>query len=101
MLTMSQIEAQYPPIEPVVPLPETRFVSSPTDLPLQVPYTSLIEDAFIDNAVHLYNDRIRQSALHPVKLHAGQSAPANGGLGRFATPQPPEIIGGGLVGINI
>ena len=34
-------------------------------------------------------------------LHAGQSAMPNGGIGRFARPQLPEIIGGGLIGINL
>ena len=36
-----------------------------------------------------------------VKLHAGQSAMPNGGIGRFVRPQLPEIIGGGLIGINL
>ena len=101
MLTITQIAERNAPIEPVIPLPETRFAASPTDLPLQPAYTSLIDDALTDNAVHLHNDKIRQNALHPVKLHAGQSAVPNGGIGRFAVPQIPEVIGGGLVGINL
>ena len=102
MLTLLQMAILNLPSQPVIPLPETRFVASSTALPLDPPpYSSIIDGALIDNAIHKYKDRLRQIALHPVKLHAGQSAPPNGGIGRFATPQIPEIIGGGLVGINL
>ena len=101
MIDTWRIGETYPPIEPIIPLPETRFTASPNDLPLTVLYTSIITDALTDNAVHLHNNEIRQSALHPVRLHAGQSAMPNGGIGRFAAPQIPELTGGGLVGINI
>lgn len=68
---------------------------------MQIPYTSMLADVRIANAILKYRDRLRQIALHPVYLHAGQSAMPNGGIGRFAAPQLPEIIGGGLVGINL
>ena len=101
-MTITQMAALNASIEPVIPLPETRFVVSATALPLDPPpYTSMIDDVLIQNALFKYKDRLRQTALHPVKLHAGQSAPPNGGIGRFATPWIPEIIGGGLVGINL
>jgi hypothetical protein len=87
--------------ETLISLLETRYTLSPTAIPLQVAYTSLIKDALIDNAIHLYKDKLRQNALHPIRLHAGQSGMPNGGIGRFAAPQLPEVIGGGLVGINI
>ena len=78
------------------------FTASPAAVPQESPrYSSMIDDALTDNAIHKYRDKLRQIALHPVKLHAGQSAPSNGGIGRFARPQVPEIIGGGLVGINL
>ena len=102
MLTILEIAERNQPVEPAIPLPETRFVESPTALPLDPPpYSSIIDDAFTDNAVHKYNDKLRQTALHPVKLHAGQSTAPNGGIGRFASPQLPELVGGGLVGINL
>ena len=102
VLTITQIAALNAPVEPVIPLPETLFVASPTGLSLAAPpYSSMIDDVLIQNAIHKYKDKLRQIALHPVKLHAGQSAPPNGGIGRFATPRIPEIIGGGLVGINL
>ena len=102
MLNILQIAAMNQPSEPAITIPGTRFVASPTAMPLDPPpYTSITDDALIDNAVHKYTNRIRQNALHPIHLHAGQSAPVNGGIGRFFRPQIPEIIGGGLVGINI
>lgn len=102
MLTIPQMAALHDPVEPVIPLPETRFAASPNALPLDPPpYSSMIDDALTDNAIHKYKDKLRQIALHPVMLHAGQSAPPNGGIGRFAAPRIPEIIGGGLVGINL
>lgn len=101
MLTITQIRAENPPVEPVIPLPETRFEASPTDLPLTTIYSSIFDDVQTDISIHKYRDKIRQNALHPVKLHAGQSAMPNGGIGRFARPQLPEIIGGGLIGINL
>ena len=102
MLTLLQMAVLHSPVKPVVPLPETLTAVSSAALPLTPPpYRSIMDRALIDNAIHKYKDRLRQIALHPVKLHAGQSAPQNGGIGRFARPQIPEIIGGGLVGINL
>ena len=102
MLAIESTQGTTQPVESMVPIPETRFEASPTDLPFTPPpYSSLIDDALIDNFVHKYNNAIRQNALHPIFLHAGQSAPPNGGIGRFAAPQLPEILGGAIVGINI
>ena len=101
MLTITEISAANAPVEPVVPLPTTKFEASPTDLPLSTTYSSIFDDVQRDINIYKYQDKIRQNALHPVKLHAGQSAMPNGGIGRFARPQLPEIIGGGLVGINL
>lgn len=101
MLTITQISAENAPVEPVIPLPTTRFEASPTDLPLTTVYSSIFDDVQSQINVFKYKDTIRQNALHPVKLHAGQSAMPNGGIGRFARPQLPEIIGGGLIGINL
>ena len=102
MLTLLQMAVRNPPVKPVIPLLETRFAASPTALPLDPPpYRSIIDGALIDNAIHKYKGKLRQIALHPVKLHAGQSAPPNGGIGRFAKPQIPELTVGGLVGINL
>ena len=101
MLTITEISAENPPVEPVIPLPTTRFEASPADLPLTTVYSSMLDDVQSQIALFKYKDKIRQNALHPVKLHAGQSAMPNGGIGRFVRPQLPEIIGGGLIGINL
>ena len=101
MLTITQISAENAPVEPLVAPPQTRFETSPTDLPLTTVYSSIFDDLQTQINIHKYRDRLRQNALHPVKLHAGQSAMPNGGIGRFVRPQLPEVIGGGLVGINL
>ena len=101
MLTIMEISAENAPVEPVVALPTTRFEASPTDLPLTTVYSSILDDVQAQINVFKYKDKLRQIALHPVKLHAGQSAMPNGGIGRFVRPQLPEIIGGGLIGINL
>lgn len=100
MSAIPEVSPLQTPVSAVTMLAGTRFVATRTalDLPL---YTSMIHDALVDNAVHKYNDLLRQNALHPVLLHAGQSAMPNGGIGRFAAPQLPELLGGDLVAINI
>jgi hypothetical protein len=102
MLTSSRMTVLASPVDSSIAWSDARFAASLAAAPQDSPgYSSVIDDALTDNAVRTYRDKLRQIALHPVKLHAGQSAPPNGGIGRFARPQIPELIGGGLVGINL
>jgi len=67
-------------------------------------YTSLIDDVMIQNALHLRQDKIRQIALHPVKLHAGQANLPGGELGRPAAREQiliPEMTGGRVLTTNV
>ncbi len=99
MTTLQTLQTLSEGIEPLIPLPETRFTAAKDDPPfLPPPYSSMVDDAFADNRVHLYKDRMRQIALHPVRLQAGQSESPAGGLGRFMLPAPlPEMRGGKIL----
>lgn len=87
------------------PISTRRVSASDLDLPfLAPPYSSLIQDVFTDIHIHKYKDLLRQNALHPVKLQAGQANFPNGELGRPATPDPvliPEMIGGRVLTTNV
>lgn len=68
------------------------------------PYTSLIDDVMIQNNLHHYKDKLRQIALHPVKLQAGKANMPNGEFGRPATPDQlmvPEMLGGRVLKTNV
>lgn len=87
------------------PIATRRVSASDLDLPyLAPPYSSLIQDVFTDINIHKYKDELRQTALHPVKLQAGQSNLPNGELGRPVAMDPifvPEMIGGNILTTNI
>ena len=50
------------------------------------PYSSMLDDVFAQDAGFKRQDALRQTALHQVKLKAGQHSPVNGELGRNALP---------------
>lgn len=104
MPTFTELEALTGSVKPIIPLPETRFDGHWTDVTLPPPYTSLFDDVQRDIDIHLRNNKIRQNALHPVYLQAGQSPLPNGEFGRPAARHPvllPELLGGRILYTNI
>lgn len=105
MTRFEDIQALTGSIRMRVSIPSTRFTAHEMDLPFLPPaYTSIIDDVMIQNTLHKYNDKLRQIALHPVKLQAGQSNLPAGELGRPAAPLPvlvPEMLGGRLLTTNV
>ena len=99
MADMQELQALTEGVKPVIPIIETRFEASPTDLPFTPPpYSSMIDDALMDGRIHLRKDKLRQTALGPVRLKAGQSEPPSGGLGLHAVPvRLPELRGGRIL----
>lgn len=93
---MHSLTAAFERLDPLV---QTRFSSSEPELPFTPPpYSSIIDDALRDNRIHLYRDKLRQIALHPVKLKAGQTEPMAGEMGRNFTPATlPEMRGGSIL----
>ena len=105
MATVQELQRLAQGIKPIVPIPETRFTASKMDLPyLPPPYSSMIDDALMDNRIHEYKNKLQQIALHSVKLHAGQINMLNGELGRPAARHPilvPEMLGGRIHTTNV
>jgi hypothetical protein len=105
MTSMQELEALTGGIKPLIPLPKTRFDAWELEpVYWTPPYSSIVDDAFIRNRLHLRQEKIRMNALHPVKLQAGQSVPVNGELGRPAARAPimvPEMLGGRLLYTNV
>ncbi|MDL2316741.1 hypothetical protein LJC59_06640 [Desulfovibrio sp. OttesenSCG-928-A18] len=105
MAQFEELEALVGSIELPIKIPETRFHKSRWDAPyLPEPYTSLFEDVRISQRILLRNNKIRQNAMHPVYLQAGQAPLPNGELGRPAARHPvliPELAGGRLLYTNI
>ena len=93
---MRKLEALPGSSKPIIQAPATRFETSEHAHPSAAPpYSSLISDVFRDICIHKYKDKLRQIALHQIKLKAGQSALASGGFGRdFLRPLLPELRGG-------
>ncbi len=83
--------------------PETRMTAREDALPCTPPpYSSLIKDIRTQGYLFKYTDDIRQNALHPVKLTAGQTPPPNGALGRHAVPElPPGVLSMALYSCSI
>lgn len=105
MKTYEEIAALTGSIKLPIPILVTRRRLHEMDLPYLPPaYTSLIEDVKIQNALHQRQDKIRQNALHPVKLHAGQANLPGGELGRPAAREQilvPEMTGGKVLTTNV
>jgi hypothetical protein len=83
----------------------TRFFVSETDPPyFPPPYSSLLADVRALNQRHLEMDKLRQNALHPVKLQAGKANMPGGELGRHSARNPilvPEMLGGRVLTTNV
>lgn len=81
------------------PVSRTRFSASDTALPLSPPpYSSIVDDVLSNIRLHLYKDILRQIALHPVKLKAGQTEPMAGPMGRnIVSSTLPEARGGRIL----
>jgi hypothetical protein len=83
----------------------TRFYVSETDPPyFPPPYSSILADVRAQNKRHLEMDKLRQVALHPIKLQAGKADMPGGELGRHLTRDPilvPEMTGGRLLITNV
>lgn len=90
-------------VKPAIEPPATRLEASPHAHPsAPPPYSSLISDVFRDICIHKYKDKLRQIALHQVKLKAGQNALPSGGFGReFRPPALPEMRGGKILSGNV
>lgn len=99
MKDLEIIHALNAAFERLDPLSRTRFSASEPELPFTPPpYSSLIDDALRDNRIHLYRDKLRQIALHPVKLKAGQTEPMTGEMGKNFNPATlPEMRGGSIL----
>lgn len=91
------------PAYPALNLPETRMEAHPDDPPsAPPPYSALLKDVMFQGYHSKYTDNIRQNALHPVKLTAGQTPPANGAFGRHAIPElPPGVLAMSLYSCSI
>lgn len=105
MQTYEDIAALTGSIKLPVAILVTRHRAHELDPPFFAPpYTSLIDDVMIQNAMHLHQNKVRQIAMHPVKLHAGQSSPPGGELGRHAAREQilvPEMTGGRVLTTNL
>jgi hypothetical protein len=78
-----------------------RFVPGKWDPPsLPPPYSSVLDDVRQQGDFFLRVDEVRQNALHPVRLQAGQHSPVNGREGRFALPAKDRlsVLGAALGG---
>lgn len=105
MNTYEDIAALTGSITLPIPILVTRRRLHEMDPPYLPPaYTSLIEDVMIQNALYLRQDKLRQAALHPVKLHAGQANLPGGELGRPVARDRifvPEMLGGKVLTTNV
>jgi hypothetical protein len=64
------------------------------------PYTSIIDDRQQSIDMFEYRNALRQVALRPLKLHAGQKNKPNGEFGRYFAWDPimvPEMTGGRIL----
>ena len=76
-----------PPDTTSVPINSTRFNADAWDPPSSAPpYASMLDKVMTQGAIFKCEDSLRQDALFPVRLKAGQHSPVNGELGRNALP---------------
>jgi hypothetical protein len=69
-----------------------RYVPGKWDPPsVPPPYSSILDDVRQQTDLFQRMDAIRQNALHPVRLRAGQHSPVNGREGRFALPAKDRL----------
>lgn len=105
MVKVEELQALVGSVQPPIRILTTRFFVSQTDPPyFPPPYSSMIADVKAQNQRHLEMDKLRQTALHPVKLQAGQADMRGGELGRPCAREPilvPEMVGGRLLTTNI
>lgn len=103
MKDIQELEALPGSSKPTITPRATRFKHPAYPHPSAAPlYSSLIADVFRDICIHKYKDKLRQIALHQVKIKAGQSAEPSGALGRdFSTHALPEMRGGKILSSDI
>ncbi|MDR2075752.1 MAG: hypothetical protein LBP61_02285 [Desulfovibrio sp.] len=69
-----------------------RYIPGKWDPPsLPPPYSSILDDVRHQMELFRRIDAVRQNALHPVRLQAGQHSPVNGREGRFALPAKDRL----------
>lgn len=105
MRTITELSALTGSVKAAIELPQTRFTASQLDPPYwPPPYTSVFDDVLLQRQYYLHKNEVRQTAMHPVMLKAGQSQFPNGELGRPAARDPillPELLSGRLLYTNI
>jgi hypothetical protein len=103
--TTQELRSLIGSVSLTVPIPGPRFNARTMDLPyLPPPYSSLFDDMERNNAALEYHNKLRQIALRPLLLHAGQVNRSNGENGRFAAREPimiPEMLGGRILTTNL
>jgi hypothetical protein len=78
-----------------------RYIPGKWDPPsVPPPYSSLLDDVRQQADLFRRVNAVRQNALHPVHLKAGQHSPVNGREGRFALPAKEglSLLGAALGG---
>jgi hypothetical protein len=69
-----------------------RYIPGKWDPPSIPPvYSSLLDDVRHQGDLFKHVNKVRQNALHPVRLAAGQHPPVNGREGRFALPAEDRL----------
>ncbi|MDR0827073.1 MAG: hypothetical protein LBN33_04220 [Desulfovibrio sp.] len=103
--TTQELRSLIGSVSLAVPIPGTRFKARTLDPPyLPPPYSSLFDDLARNTAALEYHNQLRQIALRPLRLHAGQANRSNGEIGRFAAREPimiPEMLGGRILTTNL
>lgn len=105
MITVQDLQDITGRFTSAIALPETRFVANELDPPYwPPPYSSMLDDVIAQKYRDIERARLRNTALHPVMLHAGQARLPQGELGRPFAPDPvllPELPGGRVLYTNI
>jgi hypothetical protein len=88
-------------VQRVEPVTKPRFVTFTLYSPgFARPWTSLLDDRQQSVDMFEYRNALRQVALRPLKLHAGQKNKPNGEFGRYFAWEPvmvPEMTGGRIL----
>ncbi|MDR1686709.1 MAG: hypothetical protein LBR82_09820 [Desulfovibrio sp.] len=88
-------------VQRVEPVTEPRFATFTLySSGVARPWTSLLDDRQRSVDMFEYRNALRQVALRPLKLHAGQTNKPNGEFGRYFAWDPimvPEMTGGRIL----
>ncbi|MDR2603946.1 MAG: hypothetical protein LBC55_01145 [Desulfovibrio sp.] len=95
------IQSLYGSVQRIEPVTEPRFATFTLySSGFARPYTSLLDDRQQSIDMFEYRNALRQVALRPLKLHAGQKNKPNGEFGRYFAWDPimvPEMTGGHIL----